>query len=137
MAIITIQCRLQAQEETLRHLWTMMKEREKFDQLKQNKDSEAEIPQDLFTYFFQIYDKVTKNYEQEKKPHLKTKKLIKQCALVYLLKNKCEISNKPEEPEKYKQYRRKKEIHIQRLEKQLKARLPKGRNLTKDEYLEA
>ena len=114
----------------------LIKEQENFDKLKQNKDSEAKIPQDLFTYLFQVYDKVTKNYEQEKKPHLKTKKLIKQSAVVYLLKNNCEISSEPEEPEQYQQYRRKKEIQLQRLEKQLKARLPKGRNLTKEEYLE-
>ena len=54
-----------------------------------------------------------------------------------MLKNKCKISTAPEDPEKYKQYRLKKEIQSDRLEEQLKARLPKGRNLTKDEYLEA
>lgn len=72
-----------------------------------------------------------------KKPHLKTKKLIQQCAIVYLLKNKLEFPKQPEDPEKYRQYRRKKEIQVEQLEKQLKARLPKGRNLTQDEYSEA
>ena len=123
---------LQAEAEKI-----LNRERKNFDKLKQNKSSETETPKDLLAHFFQVYDKVTKNYEKEKKPHLKTKKLIKQCAVVYLLKNKCKISTAPEDPEKYKQYRLKKEIQLERLEEQLKARLPKGRNLTKDEYLEA
>ncbi len=123
---------LQAEAEKI-----LNRERKKFDKLKQNKNSETESPKDLFAHFFQVYDKVTKNYEKEKKPHLKTKKLIQQCAVLYLLKNKCQIGKKPEEPEKYQQYRHKKEIQIERIEEQLKARLPKGRNLAKDEYLEA
>ncbi len=115
----------------------LIQEQKKFDKLKQKHNSEAKIPQDLFSHIFHVYDKVTKNYAKEKKPHLKTKKLIKQCAVVYLLKNKCEISEQPEDPKKYQKYRHKKEIQIQRLEEQLKARLPKGRNLATDEYLEA
>ena len=91
----------------------------------------------MFGHFLKVYDKVTSSYEKEKKPHLKTKKLIQQCAVTYLLKNKLEFANQPEDPAKYRQYRRKKEIQVEQLEKQLKARLPKGRNLTKDEYLEA
>ena len=91
----------------------------------------------MFGHFIKIYDKVTTNYDKEKKPRLKAKKLIQQCAIVYLLKNKLEFANQPEEPEKYRRYRRIKEIQIERLEEQLKARLPKGRNLNKDEYLEA
>lgn len=123
---------LQAEAEKI-----LNREQKKFDKLKQNKDSETETPKDLFAHFFQVYDRVTKNYEKEKKPHLKTKKLIKQCSVVYLLKNKCSISIESEDPEKYKQYRLKKEIQLDRLEEQLKARLPQGRNLAKEEYLEA
>ena len=123
---------LQAQAEKI-----LKREQKQYDKLKQSEDSETEIPQDLFAHFLKFYDKVTKNYEKEKKPHLKTKKLIQQCAVVYLLKNRLEFANQPEDPEKYQQYRRKKEIQVEQLEEQLKARLPKGRNLTKDEYLEA
>ena len=123
---------LQAEAQTI-----LLQQQQKFDKLKQETNSQAETPQDLFTYFVQLYDQVTKNYEQEQKPHLKTKKLIKQCAVVYLLKNKCKISIEPEDPEKYQQYRLKKEIQLKRLEEQLKARLPKGRNWSKDKYLEA
>lgn len=112
-------------------------EQKKYDKLKQNKNSEIKVSKDLFGHFYKIYDKVTKNYEKEKKPHLKTKKLIQQCAIVYLLKNKLEFANPPEDPDKYQQYRHKKEVQVKQLEKQLKARLPKGRNLIENEYLEA
>ena len=115
----------------------LAREQKKFDKLKQNKNSETEISKNLFAHLFQVYDKAAKSYEKEKQAHLKTKKLIQQCAVVYLLKNKLELANQPEVPEKYQQYRRKKEIQSERLEEQLKARLPKGRNLAKDEYLEA
>ena len=112
------------------------REEKKYDKLKQDKNSEIEVSKDLFNHFLKKYDKITTNYDKEKKPHLKAKKLIQQCAVVYLLKNKLEFANQPEDPEKYQQYRRKKEIQIEQLEKQLKARLPKGRNLTEEEYLE-
>ena len=123
---------LQAEAEKI-----LNREQKKFDKLKQEKSTHTKTPKDLFTHFFQVYDKVSKNYEKEKKPHLKIKKLLQKCAVIYLLKNKCKIADQPEDPEKYQQYRRKKEIQIERLEVQLKARLPKGRNLATDEYLEA
>ena len=123
---------LQAEAEKI-----LSREEKKYDKLKQNKNSETEASRDLFGHFIKIYDKMTTNYKKEKKPHLKAKKLIQQCAIVYLLKNKLEFANQPEDPEKYRRYRRKKEIQVERLEEQLKARLPKGRNLTQDEYLEA
>lgn len=123
---------LQAEAEKI-----LKREQKKYDKLKQDKHSETEVPKDLFAHLLKIYDKVTKSYEKEKKAHLKTKKLIQQSAIVYLLKNKLEFANNPEDPEKYREYGRKKEIQIEQLEKQLKARFPKGRNLAKDEYLEA
>ena len=123
---------LQAESEKI-----LEREQKKYDKLKQNKDSETEVPKDLFGYFIKTYDKITTNYEKEKKPHLKAKKRIQQCAVVYLLKNKLKFANQPEDCEKYQHYRRKKEIQVERLDEQLKARLPRGRNLTQDEYLEA
>jgi IS605 OrfB family transposase len=123
---------LQAEAEKI-----LSREKKKYDQLKQSRRSNLEISKDLFAHFSNVYDKITTNYEKEKKPHLKATKLIQQCAIVYLLKNKLEFANQPEDSEKYRQYRRKKEIQLERLEEQLKARLPNGRNLTQDEYLEA
>ena len=106
--------------------------------LRQEKQySKAKLENRIFSHLFDTYDKSVINYNKEKKPHLKTKKLIKLCALVYLLKNQCQINSKPENPDRYQQYRRKKEIEIMRLEEQLKSRLPKGRNLDKGEWLEA
>jgi hypothetical protein len=52
--------------------------------------------------------------------------------IVYLLKNGCQIDevNKDEEnPEEYALRRRKKEIEIENLQKQLRSRLPSGRDL--------
>ena len=115
----------------------LKREQKKYDKLKQNKNSETEVSKDLFGHLIKIYEKITTNYEKEKKSHLKAKKLIQRCAVVYLLKNKLEFANQPEDPEKYERYKRKKEIQIERLDEQLKARLPRGRNLTKDEYLKA
>ena len=104
---------------------------------KQKQYTEIKLENSLFPHLFDTYKRVTKDYEKEQKPHLKTKKLIKLCALVYLLKNQCQIAPKPENPDRYQQYRRKKEIEIMRLEEQLKSRLPKGRNLDTGEWLEA
>ncbi len=54
------------------------------------------------------------------------------CAIVYLLKNGCQIDEKnedDEDPEGYALRRRKKEIEIENLQKQLRSRLPNGRDL--------
>jgi hypothetical protein len=67
----------------------------------------------------------------------KSKSLRRRCAIAYLLKNGCEVSEVEEDPEAYKRRRRKKEIQIERLKEQLKSRLPKGRNLSDQEWLEA
>lgn len=122
---------LQAEAEKI-----FKKEQKKQQKLAQE-NPEAERTQDLFFHFMDIYDKTSKNYEKEKKPHLKEKKLIRQCAIAYLLKNKLQFTNRPEDPEKYQLYRRKKEIEVKKLESQLKARLPRGRSLEKDKYLKA
>ena len=67
----------------------------------------------------------------------KSKSLRRRCAIAYLLKNGCQVSEVEEDPEAYQRRRRKKEIQIERLKEQLKSRLPKGRNLSDQEWLEA
>jgi len=62
--------------------------------------------------------------------------LLVHCALAYLLKNNCQISELDEDPEKFARNRRKKEIEIERLKDQLQSRIPKGRDLTEEEWLE-
>ena len=118
----------QLQTEAAKNL---KKEQKKLQKIHENnsdeKLSEAELSNKLFFHLIDLYEKIAKDCEKEKKPHLKVKKILKRCAIVYLLKNKCKISDKPEDPEAYKKYRKRKEIQIERLEHQLRGRLPKGR----------
>jgi IS605 OrfB family transposase len=67
----------------------------------------------------------------------KSKSRRRRCAIAYLLKNNCEVNEVEEDPEAYQLRRRKKEIEIERLKEQLQSRLPKGRNLSDQEWLEA
>jgi IS605 OrfB family transposase len=90
---------------------------EKLDQAPKDK-SKA-----LFNSLFQAYEKA-------KVPQ-------QRCAIVYLLKNNCQVSEVEEDPEAYQRRRRKKEIEIERFTEQLKSRLPKGRNLSKQQCVEA
>ncbi len=61
---------------------------------------------------------------------------LTQCALAYLLKNNCQISELDEDPEDFTSNKRKKKIEIERLKDQLQSRIPKGRDLTGEEWLE-
>ncbi|MEH1928038.1 type V CRISPR-associated protein Cas12k [Nostoc sp.] len=61
---------------------------------------------------------------------------LTRCALAYLLKNNCKISELDEDPEEFTRNRRKKEIEIERLKDQLQSCIPKGRDLTGEEWLE-
>ncbi|MEH2079225.1 MAG: type V CRISPR-associated protein Cas12k [Nostoc sp.] len=66
----------------------------------------------------------------------KTEDNLTQCATSYLLKNGCKINDKEEDAKKFAQRRRKLEIQIERLRKQLETRIPKGRDLTSAKWLE-
>ena len=57
-------------------------------------------------------------------------------ALAYLLKNDCQLRSLEEDPEEFLRRRRKKEIEIERLKKQQKSQIPKGRDLTGEKWLE-
>lgn len=57
-------------------------------------------------------------------------------AIAYLLKNNCKLSEEEEDPEKFAQRRRKAEIKVQRLTRQIESSLPKGRDLTGERWLE-
>ncbi|UKO98360.1 type V CRISPR-associated protein Cas12k [Nostoc sp. UHCC 0870] len=65
-----------------------------------------------------------------------TQETLTRCAIAYLLKNNCQISERDEDPEEFTRNRRKKEIEIERLKDQLQSRIPKGRDLTGEEWLE-
>ena len=99
--------------------------------------SEEKLFKKIFFHLIAVYKKTEKDYEKEKKLHLKEKKRLKCYAIVYLLKNKCRVSNQPEDPEVYEQYRKRKEVQIERLEHQLKSRLPKGRENNSQRWIKA
>jgi IS605 OrfB family transposase len=77
-----------------------------------------------------LFDALMIAYEQAKTS-------LERCAIAYLLKNNCSVSEEPENPEAHQKRRRAKEIEIQRLEQQLHMTLPKGRDLSSDRWLDA
>jgi hypothetical protein len=58
------------------------------------------------------------------------------CAIAYLIKNGGKIPETEEDPEKFVHRLHRKQKEIEQLEAQLQARLPKGRDLTGEEFLE-
>ncbi len=66
----------------------------------------------------------------------KTEDILTRSAVCYLLKNRLKINEEPEDIEKFSRGYRKKEIEIQRLKEQLEGRLPQGRDLTGQKWLE-
>ena len=78
----------------------------------QTSDSERNLSKNLFDAYSNTEDNLTR------------------CAISYLLKNGCKISNQAENIDKFAQRRRKVEIQIQHLIEKLAARIPKGRDLT-------
>jgi len=65
-----------------------------------------------------------------------TEDILTKSAICYLLKNGCKISDKEEDPEKFAKRHRKTEIKIERLTEQIASRIPKGRDLTGQKWLE-
>ncbi len=94
----------------------------------QTKGKKSKKPQDLDSNrsisktLFQVYDD--------------TEDLLIKTAICYLLKNGCKIPDQEEDKEKFAKRRRKTEIRISRLEEQLDSRIPKGRDLTGEKWLE-
>jgi IS605 OrfB family transposase len=113
--------------ETLRNHATEILTQKKAELEYNQEEKPDQAPKDnskaLFNSLFQAYDKA-------KAPQ-------QRCAIAYLLKNNCQVSEVEEDPQTYQRRRRKKEIEIERLKEQLKSRLPKGRNLSEQDWLEA
>lgn len=65
-----------------------------------------------------------------------TEDILIRSAICYLLKNRCQVPDQEEDKEKFAKRRRKTEIRISRLEEQLDSRIPKGRDLTGEKWLE-
>jgi IS605 OrfB family transposase len=90
---------------------------------KTQKPEEEQRNRNLFPALFKEYD----GAETE---------LVK-CAIACLLKNNCQIPTKAEHPEKFQKRRRKTEIRVERIIEQLaRTRLPKGRDLTNEKWLD-
>ncbi|AFZ13451.1 hypothetical protein Cri9333_2589 [Crinalium epipsammum PCC 9333] len=71
------------------------------------------------------------------KTYDETDDILTHCVICYLLKNGSKVPKKPEENlEKFAKRRRKVEIKIERLRRQLESRIPKGRDLTGKNWLE-
>lgn len=65
-----------------------------------------------------------------------TEDALSRCAISHLLKNNCQVSTLEEDPEDFTQLIHRKKKEIERLQAQLVSRLPKGRDLTGEEFLE-
>lgn len=79
--------------------------------------------QQLVNLLFQLYDESTEP--------------LNRCAIVHLLKNGCMVRERAEQPERYQRMLRAKQIAVRRIEKELLSRLPKGRDLTDESFLNA
>lgn len=65
-----------------------------------------------------------------------TDDILSKCAIAHLIKNGCKILETEENPEKFAHRIYRKQKEIEQLEAQLQARLPKGRDLTGEDFLE-
>jgi hypothetical protein len=77
-----------------------------------------------------LRQRLFQKYNQAKNP-------LTQAAIAYLLKHHGKIPAAPEDPDKFAHRRHKAEVAVRRLEDQLESRLPKGRDLTGQAWLEA
>lgn len=64
-----------------------------------------------------------------------SKNVLERCAIAFLLKNGCKVPQHNEDPKKITQCRRKVEIHVKRLQEQIEGRIPHGRDLTGQSWL--
>jgi hypothetical protein len=89
---------------------------------KSKKRQTSEPNSSVFQALWQAYDK--------------TEDILIRNAICYLLKNGCKVPNREEDNEKFAKRRRQTEIRISRLEEQLDSRIPKGRDLMGETWLE-
>jgi hypothetical protein len=88
----------------------------------QSSEDSAQSRENLRKSLYQAYDK--------------TEDALSRSAIAYLLRNRCQIPSETEEDlEKYLKYRRKIENQIKSLTQQLENRLPQGRDLTGERFL--
>jgi hypothetical protein len=88
---------------------------------KKRKKSQSANDPNLVSYLFKVYEA--------------TEDILSHCAISHLLKNDCKVSETEEDPKKFAHRIHCKQIQIEQLEAELNARLPKGRDLTGEEFL--
>jgi hypothetical protein len=86
------------------------------------KTKNSKVDRDLMGQLFQMYEK--------------TEDILSRCAIAHLLKNDCQVNQLEEDPEKFADRIRRKQKAIEQLEATLISRLPKGRDLTGEEFLD-
>ncbi|WP_017296743.1 type V CRISPR-associated protein Cas12k [Nodosilinea nodulosa] len=92
-------------------------------QKKAQKEKSAQPSKSLYPWLFEAY----KTAETD----------LSKCAIAYLLKHNCQIPTKAEDAKKFQKRRRKAEIRVERIIEQLaRTRLPKGRDLTDEKWLD-
>ncbi|HEY9699016.1 MAG TPA: type V CRISPR-associated protein Cas12k [Trichocoleus sp.] len=89
---------------------------------KRKKKQKSEANGNLMKLLFQAYDA--------------TEDVLNRCAIAHLLKNECQVCEQEEDSDAFVQRIQRKQKEIERLEAQLVSRLPKGRDLTGEEFLE-
>lgn len=67
--------------------------------------------------------------------YFETENVLSRCAIAYLIKNGYKVSDKEEDLEKFAKRRRKAEIRVERLNEQLKSRMPSCRDLRSEHWL--
>ncbi len=88
---------------------------------KKKQPSKASPPTSLMDRLYQAYDTAADE--------------LNRCAIAYLIKNDGKIPTAAENPEKFTHRIHRKQKEIARLEEQLQARLPKGRDLTGEAFV--
>lgn len=65
-----------------------------------------------------------------------SKDVLERCVIAYLLKNGCQLPQQDEDSDKFVKRRRKVEIQVKRLQEQIEGRIPHGRDLTGQSWLD-
>ncbi|GFE68759.1 type V CRISPR-associated protein Cas12k [Chroococcus sp. FPU101] len=84
--------------------------------------TDKEVFQELSNVFYPAYDTA--------------KTPLKRCIIALLIKNNYKIPQSPEDPQKYAQRRKSKEIYTAKLQEQLNAKTPKGRRINFDDWFD-
>ncbi|EAZ90277.1 type V CRISPR-associated protein Cas12k [Crocosphaera chwakensis] len=130
---LKLQQRLQRKLDGKRRWLEVLKSDE---QLIKDSQTDLETIRQKATEILQSYEGTERLFNSLFQAYRDEQNILTQTALNYLLKNRCQLPKKPEDAKKFAKRRRKVEITIKRLQKQINGRLPQGRDLTNDNWLE-